>query len=137
MWPHCMMEQPHHHGSFLCSIRLIYQLMLLILNPLQLVKVIFHCQIQKLTKESGDLEEELDFTLCTNINGSIQVITCLHLEQAHHSCMSFYTLRFMWLTCMWPCALPCGLACTFYHLLNSSTFHRVVLLSNYSIIYSW
>ena len=34
-------------------------------------------------------------------------------------------------SCLWPCAPPC-LACTFHHLLNSSTFHRVVLLVGYS-----
>ena len=38
--------------------------------------------LQKVTKESGNLEEELDFTLCTNITRSSQVliITCLQIE---------------------------------------------------------
>ena len=90
---------------------------------------------QKVTKESGDLKEELDFALFTNITRSDQVliITCLcleHLSKLCHSCMSFYTLWFTWLTYLWPCAPPCGLVHTFHHILNSSTFHRVVLLCN-------
>ena len=44
----------------------------------------FVASLQKVAKESGDLKEELDFTLCTNITRSDQVpiITCLR-----HSCM--------------------------------------------------
>ena len=42
----------------------------------------FVASLQKVAKESGDLEEELDFTLCTNITRSDQVliITCLRIE---------------------------------------------------------
>ena len=95
---------------------------------------------QKVAKESGDLEQELHFTLCINITRSDQVliITWLrieHLSQALpflYVSVSFYTSIFTWLTCLWPCALPCGLACTFHHLLNSSTFHGVSLLVGYS-----
>ena len=95
---------------------------------------------QKVAKESGDLEQELHFTLCINITRSDQVliITCLrieHLSQALpflYVSVSFYTSIFTWLTCLWPCALPCGLARTFHHLLNSSTFHVVLLLVGYS-----
>ena len=41
----------------------------------------FVVSLQKVAKESGDLEEELDFTLCTNITRSDQVliITCKRL----------------------------------------------------------
>ena len=38
------MQQPHHHGSHLCSVRLVYQVVLLVLSTLQLGKVIFHHQ---------------------------------------------------------------------------------------------
>ena len=46
----------------------------------------FVASLQKVAKESGDLEEELDFTLCTNITRSDQVliITCKRL--GYHEC---------------------------------------------------
>ena len=84
-------------------------------KPLQLVKVIFHCQIQKLTKESGDLEEELDFTLCTNISGSDQVLitTCLHLEQTSpflyvflHIAIHVINMLVALCTALWSYLLP-------------------------------
>ena len=90
----------------------------------------FVASLQKVAKESGDLKKELEFTLCTNITRSNQVliITCLHLEHLSRAppflyvSVSFYTSLLTSLTCLWPCALPCGLARTFHHLLNSSTF---------------
>ena len=66
MWPHCkqrwMIQQQHH------------QRCLSILG--------FVAFLQKVAKKFSDLEEELDFTLCTNItrSGQVLIITCLHIE---------------------------------------------------------
>ena len=66
------------------------------LPPTEVLKTLgFVASLQKVVKESGDLKEELDFTLCTNIT------------------RSFYISL---LTYLWPCAPPCGLAHTFHHL---------------------
>ena len=141
MWPHCrqkrMLRQPHHHESLLYSVHLVYQVVLLVLSGLQLGKVIFHCQkiwkLRLFRKRIWSFEE-LDFTLCTNITRSDQVliITWFHVEYICwappflYVSISFYTSIFTWLTCF------CGLARTFCHLLSSSTSWWVVLLVGYS-----
>ena len=89
------MQQPHHHRSLQCSIYLVYQVVLLVLSTLQLGKgdllpskvlktLGFVASLQKLAKESGNLEQELGSTFCANITRSDQVliITCLR-----YSCM--------------------------------------------------
>ena len=118
------------------------QVVLLVLSGLQLGKLIFHSQrISKLClfpeRMWRYIEEELDFTLCTTITRSDQVliITCLGIEHIFQALpllyvsVSFYTSIFTWLTCfcnaLWSSTY-------FSHLLNSSTSWRVVLLVGYS-----
>ena len=92
MLPHCkpwwIMQQPHNHGSLLCSIQLVYQVVLLVLSTLQLGKAIFHCQsfskLQDLwhvtRKLWKNLKEELDSLCASTSLGAwslyTQYITC-------------------------------------------------------------